>query len=208
MPLPKKTSDDGSGHVTFEVDLSQDVDLQALKGQKLTATLVSDNGQSETTFRSRLTKPFEPPAKKEAPPMTIKVGDKLPDATFMVMNADGPGKTTTADVFKGKKVALFAVPGAFTPTCQQQHVPGFVARVDELKGKGIDVIACTAVNDIFVMDAVRQGYGSQRARSRCSPTATEISPRSSGSTSTCRASASACARSATRCSSTTASSRC
>ena len=58
--------------------------------------------------------------------MTIKVGDKLPDATFMVMTADGPAKKTTADVFKGKKVALFAVPGAFTPTCQQQHMPGFV----------------------------------------------------------------------------------
>jgi glutaredoxin/glutathione-dependent peroxiredoxin len=93
--------------------------------------------------------------------MTIKVGDKLPDATFMVMNADGPGKTTTADVFKGKKVALFAVPGAFTPTCQQQHVPGFVARVAELKGKGIDTIACTAVNDVFVLEQFAKETGAK-----------------------------------------------
>ena len=91
--------------------------------------------------------------------MTIKVGDKLPDATFMIMTAGAPGKTTTADVFKGKKVALFAVPGAFTPTCQQQHVPGFVARVDELKSKGIDTIACTAVNDIIVLTQFAKDTG-------------------------------------------------
>jgi len=83
--------------------------------------------------------------------MTIKVGDRLPDAGFMVMTAEGPAKRTTGEIFAGKKVALFAVPGAFTPTCQQQHVPGFVARVDELKGKGVDTIACTAVNDVFVL---------------------------------------------------------
>jgi peroxiredoxin len=83
--------------------------------------------------------------------MTIKVGDKLPDASFTVMTADGPGKKSTAEIFPGKKVALFAIPGAYTPTCQQQHVPGFVDRVDELKKKGIDVIACTAVNDVFVL---------------------------------------------------------
>ena len=85
--------------------------------------------------------------------MTIKVGDKLPDSGFMVMTAEGPDKKSTADVFAGKKVALFAVPGAYTPTCQQKHMPGFVSRFDELKGKGIDVIACTAVNDIFVLSA-------------------------------------------------------
>lgn len=83
--------------------------------------------------------------------MTIKVGDKLPDAKFMVMTSEGPAPKTTSEVFAGKKVALFAVPGAYTPTCQQQHVPGFVSRVEELKGKGIDVIACTAVNDPFVL---------------------------------------------------------
>lgn len=83
--------------------------------------------------------------------MTIKVGDKLPEASFAVMTSEGPAEKTTAEIFAGKKVAMFAVPGAFTPTCQQQHVPGFVARVDELKAKGIDTIACTAVNDIFVL---------------------------------------------------------
>ncbi|MBC7833205.1 MAG: peroxiredoxin [Hyphomicrobium sp.] len=91
--------------------------------------------------------------------MTIKVADKLPDTGFMVMTAEGPAKKSTADVFAGKKVALFAVPGAYTPTCQQQHMPGFVARVDELKGKGIDVIACTAVNDIFVLTQFAKDTG-------------------------------------------------
>jgi peroxiredoxin len=91
--------------------------------------------------------------------MTIKVGDKLPDTSFMVMTPQGPDKKSTADVFAGKKVALFAVPGAYTPTCQQQHVPGFVARVDELKSKGIDVIACTAVNDIFVLTQFAKDTG-------------------------------------------------
>jgi len=83
--------------------------------------------------------------------MAIKIGDKLPETTFMVMTAEGPAAKTVADVFSGKTVALFAIPGAFTPTCQKQHVPGFVDRVDELKEKGIDTIACTAVNDAFVL---------------------------------------------------------
>jgi glutaredoxin/glutathione-dependent peroxiredoxin len=83
--------------------------------------------------------------------MAIKVGDNLPETTFTVMTGGGPATKKTAEVFAGKKVALFAIPGAYTPTCQQQHVPGFVARVDELKGKGIDMIACTAVNDVFVL---------------------------------------------------------
>lgn len=83
--------------------------------------------------------------------MPIKVGDKLPDATFMTMTADGPKPKTTAEVFGGKKVALFAVPGAYTPTCHKQHMPGFVQRAAELKAKGFDAIACTAVNDIFVL---------------------------------------------------------
>lgn len=81
----------------------------------------------------------------------IKVGDRLPDAKFTVMGADGPKTVTTADVFAGKTVALFAVPGAYTPTCHKDHMPGFVARVAELKSKGVDAIACTAVNDVFVM---------------------------------------------------------
>jgi glutaredoxin/glutathione-dependent peroxiredoxin len=85
--------------------------------------------------------------------MTIKVGDKVPDAKFMTMGPDGPKALSTAEIFAGKKVALFAVPGAYTPTCHMQHMPGFVARVDEIKKKGIDTIACTAVNDVFVMDS-------------------------------------------------------
>ena len=83
--------------------------------------------------------------------MTIKIGDRLPDAKFTVMGADGPTAKTIKDVFSGKKVALFAVPGAYTPACDKNHMPGFVDRVDELKGKGIDTVACTAVNDIFVL---------------------------------------------------------
>lgn len=93
--------------------------------------------------------------------MTIKVGDKLPQATFMVMTADGPAKKSDGDIFAGKKVALFAVPGAFTPTCQQQHMPGFVGRVEELKAKGIDTIACTAVNDVFVMTQFAKATGAE-----------------------------------------------
>ena len=83
--------------------------------------------------------------------MTIKVGDKLPETTFTVMGDEGPKQVSTADVFGGKKVALFAVPGAYTPTCHKQHMPGFVANSDQFKGKGIDAIACTSVNDIFVL---------------------------------------------------------
>lgn len=82
--------------------------------------------------------------------MAIKVGDKLPETTFTVMGADGPKPQTTAEVFGGRKIALFAVPGAYTPTCHKQHMPGFVERIEELKKKGYEV-ACTAVNDIFVL---------------------------------------------------------
>jgi peroxiredoxin len=83
--------------------------------------------------------------------MTIQVGSRLPETTFTVMGAEGPKSMTTDEVFKGKKVALFAVPGAYTPTCHKQHLPGFVDRAAELKAKGIDTVACTAVNDIFVL---------------------------------------------------------
>ncbi len=91
--------------------------------------------------------------------MTIKVGDRLPEATFTVMGPDGPKDMTTAEVFSGKKVAFFAVPGAFTPSCHKGHMPGFVARVDELKAKGMDRIACTAVNDIFVLTSWAKDTG-------------------------------------------------
>lgn len=85
--------------------------------------------------------------------MTIKVGDTLPDVTFMTMTSDGPTPVTTDDVFKGRTVALFSVPGAFTPTCSAKHLPGFIQKASELKAKGIDRIACTAVNDAFVLGA-------------------------------------------------------
>ncbi len=93
--------------------------------------------------------------------MTIKVGDQLPDATFTVMGAEGPEPKTTADIFAGKKVALFAVPGAYTPTCHKSHMPGFVDRVGDLKAKGCDTIACTSVNDVFVLDSWAKDTGAK-----------------------------------------------
>ena len=85
--------------------------------------------------------------------MTIKIGDKLPAAEFISFNADGQMKLTTDQVFAGKKVVLFAVPGAFTPTCSVNHLPGFLEHADAIKAKGVDTIACTAVNDHHVMKA-------------------------------------------------------
>jgi peroxiredoxin len=85
--------------------------------------------------------------------MTIKTGDKLPAGTFKHMTKDGPQNITTDELFAGKKVVLFSVPGAFTPTCDAKHLPGFVQHADALKAKGVDTIACTAVNDVFVMNA-------------------------------------------------------
>lgn len=85
--------------------------------------------------------------------MTIKVGDKLPDATLTQATAEGPRPVSVKDVFAGKKVALFAVPGAFTPTCSAKHLPGFKQMAGEIKGKGVDAIACVSVNDAFVMRA-------------------------------------------------------
>lgn len=85
--------------------------------------------------------------------MTIQVGDTLPQGTFKIMSADGPKELTTEALFKGKKVMFFSVPGAFTPTCSNKHLPGYVSNAAALKAKGIDTIACMAVNDVFVMDA-------------------------------------------------------
>ena len=93
--------------------------------------------------------------------MAIKVGDRLPNATFRVMTAEGPKPRTTDDVFKGKKVALFAVPGAFTPTCSNLHMPSFVQNAAALKAKGVDTIAVTAVNDVFVMEAWKKESGAE-----------------------------------------------
>ena len=83
----------------------------------------------------------------------IKVGDRLPEAEFITMTADGTQKFTSGTVFAGRKVVLFAVPGAFTPTCSMNHMPGFVKEADAIKAKGVDTIACTAVNDVHVMNA-------------------------------------------------------
>ena len=83
----------------------------------------------------------------------IKIGDRLPDVTFMLSPAAGPRPITTAEVFAGKTVALFAVPGAFTPTCSAQHLPGFLAHAEKLHAAGVDAIACTSVNDPFVLAA-------------------------------------------------------
>ena len=83
----------------------------------------------------------------------IQVGEKLPEATFQQMQDGKAQNVTTADVFSGKKVVVFAVPGAFTPTCSEKHLPGFVSCCDAIKAKGVDTIACTSVNDAFIMDA-------------------------------------------------------
>ncbi|GGC23268.1 peroxiredoxin [Novosphingobium marinum] len=93
--------------------------------------------------------------------MTISVGDKLPDVTLIKATAEGPEKVQSSDYFKGRKVALFSVPGAFTPTCSAKHLPGFVDKSGDLKGKGVDEIACTAVNDPFVMQAWKERDGSE-----------------------------------------------
>ncbi|MFN4025118.1 MAG: peroxiredoxin [Hyphomonas sp.] len=85
--------------------------------------------------------------------MTIKVGDKLPEATFMEMTGDGPKPVSSAEVFGGRTVALFAVPGAYTPTCSARHLPGYVDKAGDFKSKGVDEIVCTSVNDVFVMGA-------------------------------------------------------
>ncbi|CAN5124753.1 peroxiredoxin [soil metagenome] len=91
--------------------------------------------------------------------MTIKVGDSLAQATFMTPTAEGPAPISTDEVFKGKRVALFAVPGAFTPTCSAKHLPGFKDRAAELKAKGLDAIVCVSVNDVFVMKAWAKDQG-------------------------------------------------
>jgi peroxiredoxin len=85
--------------------------------------------------------------------MTIQAGDRIPDATLSVMTGEGPSPLTTADLFGGKRVVLFSVPGAFTPTCSAKHLPGFVDHADDILARGVDEIACMSVNDVFVMNA-------------------------------------------------------
>jgi peroxiredoxin len=91
--------------------------------------------------------------------MAIEVGDRLPPTTFRVMTADGPAAKTTDDIFKGRKVVLIAVPGAFTPTCDRNHLPGYVKHADEIRAAGIDAIAVTAANDVFVLNAWSKSTG-------------------------------------------------
>ena len=93
--------------------------------------------------------------------MTIKVGDRLPDVPLTIGTADGPKPTTASEFFSGKRVALFAVPGAFTPTCSARHLPSYVEKAQELKGQGVDEIACISVNDPFVMAAWGKADGSE-----------------------------------------------
>lgn len=92
--------------------------------------------------------------------MTISVGEKLPDVTLVKATPEGPEKVQASEYFAGKKVALFSVPGAYTPTCSAKHLPGYVEKASELKAKGVDEIACTAVNDAFVLGAWNKDAGS------------------------------------------------
>jgi len=85
--------------------------------------------------------------------MSIKVGERMPEGKFKTMTESGPKDLSTGELFHGKKVVLFSVPGAFTPTCDAKHLPGYLGQFDALKSKGIDTIACMAVNDVFVMNA-------------------------------------------------------
>ncbi|PSJ40573.1 peroxiredoxin [Allosphingosinicella deserti] len=93
--------------------------------------------------------------------MTIQVGDRIPDTNLVKATADGPQPVSSTDYFAGRRVALFSVPGAFTPTCSARHLPGFVDKADELKAKGVDEIACTAVNDAFVLQAWKDSAGAE-----------------------------------------------
>ena len=110
--------------------------------------------------------------------MTIQVGDRIPDVPLTLATPDGPMPVSSGEYFAGKRVALFAVPGAYTPTCSARHLPSYVEKAAELKAKGIDEIACTSVNDAFVMGAWNRDQG--RRTSPCWPTAMATSPRRSG----------------------------
>ncbi|MCC4244090.1 peroxiredoxin [Stappia indica] len=94
--------------------------------------------------------------------MTIKVGDTLPETKFKIMTADGPAERSSSDLFAGRTVVLFAVPGAFTPTCHNNHLPGFVEHADTILSKGVDEIAVVSVNDVFVMNAWAKATGADK----------------------------------------------
>jgi len=91
--------------------------------------------------------------------MTVQTGDRVPATTFVKVTENGPEQVSSDDFFAGRRVALFSVPGAFTPTCSARHLPGFVEKADDLKAKGVDEVACTAANDAFVMDAWGKASG-------------------------------------------------
>ena len=91
--------------------------------------------------------------------MSIQVGDKMPDGAMTIMGAEGPSPLSTGDLFDGKTVVVFAVPGAFTPACSAKHLPGYVENAEALKAKGVDTVACLSVNDVFVMDAWGRAHG-------------------------------------------------
>ena len=91
--------------------------------------------------------------------MSIKIGDRLPETKFRIMTPEGPAWNSTSDIFRGKKVVLFAVPGAFTSTCNNMHLPGYLQNLDAIKAKGVDTVAVTAVNDMFVMEAWKRATG-------------------------------------------------
>ena len=91
--------------------------------------------------------------------MSIKVGDRLPETKFRIMTPEGPAWNSTSDIFRGKKVVLFAVPGAFTSTCNNMHLPGYLQNLDAIKAKGVDTVAVTGVNDMFVMEAWKRATG-------------------------------------------------
>jgi peroxiredoxin len=116
----------------------------------------------ESTEANRLAVAATPESKRASanmPVMPIAPGDRIPDATFTVVTADGPVQTTSREVFDGRRVVLFSVPGAFTPTCNNQHLPGYLAQHDALKAKGVGTIVCLAVNDVHVVTAWAKANG-------------------------------------------------
>jgi hypothetical protein len=131
-------------------------------------------------------------------PMTIKVGERLPNVTVRQVTPDGPKPVETKDYFAGKTVVLFGLPGAFTPTCHKNHLPGFIVGEAAFKSKGVDKIAMTSVNDHYVLGAWSEATGA-KGTSIFSPGARAPSPRRSASTSTLPPAAWACARSAMQC---------